>query len=201
MIEHSTVIVPECEYPDKFVDELYPEPTYTMIGTGCYAKVLLDTERPTEVLKVVSGGDNGYLSWLEIIQQLGNNNPYLPRIYDITCYRWDADHDGYNPIWGRARTTPGLGPGDRWVIRMERLNKVQVGKRSEWKRHATMYGYKLEDIVRRRRPIPDMRNKDREEMLYMLRICYEGNRTGFDLHDANYMIRKGGQVVITDPFA
>lgn len=192
MMQIETIIVPDHITPEEYLQEEYPASLYNQLGAGMYATVFQHYGIKDEVVKISHGHDSGYRSWVEVITLLGENNPYLPRIFEVKLFKWDDKSPNYTS-W----CTPGETHQDRFVVRMEKLDRIQYDYRN---RHAINFGEYIESLAFDDKAIKKMKKQSRKDLLMLLRICKENYGGTFDLHWGNYMMRNG-QVVITDPFS
>lgn len=180
----------------------YLNDSYEGIGSGLYASVF-SIPNSDMVLKVINGNDKGYMSYLKVIQGLGNDTlAYMPKIHRVIEISYDEVDDGhyhegpnvaYQLIWLEKLNQPKKFRYDGWDV-------------CEWAPHrldptVTRFVRKLKDImgkIKEGGPLPRLRQKH-WDMIAMLELVKETHRHDYlDLHSGNVMAR-GKQFVITDP--
>lgn len=159
------------------------------IGGGVYAQAFSNDATPF-VVKIGQMADHGYLSYLEVISELGIENPYLPRIIDVTFYKQKGAEFEYL---------------NYYVVRMEKLVKGDF--HYAW---STEGGTVFEHQCRFIRVIADVGlppwpiDPQMIEAVTIVHLAYERASTkklpNYDLHCQNFLLR-GDQLVITDPIA
>ena len=75
------------------------------IGTGLYAHVY---DAGDHAVKIATGREIGYLSFLKVIDGVGDEFSWLPKIHSVVHYKTTGTH-------------PCANPEDLYVIRMEKL--------------------------------------------------------------------------------
>ncbi len=188
-----------------------------LIGNGSFAKVW--TKDNDIAIKIFSADDQGYFNWLKVVQELGMDNPYLPKIYQVIHYRHPAHWLGYD-----ANTVPGHSKDDYVVVWMEHLTGFRLYTESDLRHNKALIraSVKFEKYARRLNEfIMETLDEDKgtklqikiNEMLNKLRVphldvmqllvtavsMHEGSF--IDIHSFNVMIRNGRQLVLTDPIA
>lgn len=159
------------------------------IGGGVYAQAFTSEDTPF-VVKVGNMSDNGYIAYLEVLAELGLENPYLPRIIDVTFYKQEDAEFAYASFY---------------VVRME---KLELGKyRDAW---STEGGSVFEHQCRFIRVIADVGLPPWPidplivEAVTVVHLAHERanieHHASYDLHCKNFLLR-GDQLVITDPLA
>lgn len=167
----------------------------TQIGNdGMYAKAWSSDELPF-VIKIGWMNDYGYLSYLEILHELELDNPYLPRIHDVTLFL----------VRGEERKN-GV-----YVVRMEKLQRGEF--KNPWsEKDDTPFAQQCR--LFRQNATLKLRAKMEpaaEDALAVIQLAFERaqekvkdisdhTNVRYDLHFYNFLLR-GEQMVITDPIA
>lgn len=163
----------------------------TMIGNGIFSNVYSNNETPF-VVKVGSLHDYGYLAYLEMMQELNVQNPYLPHIIDVSFFRNDCEYD----------------PG-RYVVRMEKLvngsynSSWGITGDTEFAQHCRFIRLGVQDGLFNSE---DPRfNSNLNDAVALIQLAFERAKqkttsVRYDLHCGNFLLR-GDQLVITDPLA
>ncbi len=151
-----------------------------LLGDGFYSRVY-HTPGSNSVVKVTHGQDRGYWAYLMTIRELGDNNPYLPRIEHVTAYLNKQ------------------GALEFLFVRMERLEPIGPIKstRAQWRAYMGLRAA----IFRAWEEGVYPRSASAKDLIALLLTAFEtGDRLAFDIHADNIM-RRGRQLVVIDPFA
>lgn len=163
------------------------------LGGGLYAKTYGNSETPF-VVKVGRMTDRGYRAYLSVMQELGIQNPYLPRILDVTYFTGEnayGEKDVYFSFF---------------AVRMEKLERGDYNY--AWSEEGDSPFAQACRIIR---AAADDRlsllkaDSVLEEAIAVIqlardRVYRDHENVSFDLHCGNVMLR-GEQLVITDPLA
>jgi hypothetical protein len=170
------------------------------LGSGAFARTYL---KGSEVIKVGREGD-AYIQYAKQVIKANSRNPFLPKLFGLTIYK-----PAKNLEWG----CDGF-----YVVRMERLYELNskhkdeaVGAIVNAFEQIVEYNYSLKKWTDRHDPIciPGLFevkatfNKRALKWLKHARsIVTKASKYGdWDIHDGNIMVRKNGQLVLTDPIA
>lgn len=176
------------------------------ISKGCYSTVYSSDDTPY-IVKIMRGGDAGYLAYMKVIQQLGDS-PYCPRIQRVVCYRYQAKH------YISHMDSPGESNHDYYAIYMEKLEQPP---RYRWDGpDGSNRNFTLDKFVGRLARLVSSAYALREEfdwmahkpkhrdLIALLVLAREQTSPNycvcFDIHSGNVM-KRGRQYVVTDPLA
>lgn len=159
---------------------------------GLYATAYSSEDTPF-VLKIGRMSDCGYLSYLGVIQELGIDNPYLPRILDVKLFKYELDSDE-SPF------------KSFFVVKMEKLARGEF--EHAWSEDGdTSFAQQCRNVrnLAARKVSSDELDPILEEAITVLHLAHEQalktkEHISFDLHCGNFLLR-GDQLVITDPLA
>jgi hypothetical protein len=123
--------------------------------------------------------DTGYFNYLREIQKADTNNPYIPRILEVTIYT----------IFGRPIYS---------LIKSEKLRRIGI-RDSQWDELES-----LRLIISNNRPASILRTRvDRKHLKELKEIVHRAKNNDpslrFDLHNNNWMLRDDGHIVLIDP--
>jgi len=172
------------------------------IGEGLHGEVYSSDQTPY-VVKTFFGNDLGYLSWIQTIAELGQNNPHVPKIMKVILYRL-PDYR-YDFIYKK----PGKTSMDTYVVYMEKLDDrpCRANTGGEWGRYSRdRYASTIDVLMRKIRLDPKnfdwntLRPVHRDLCVMMLLAAEKAGLEWFDLHSANVMAR-GRRFVVIDPLA
>jgi hypothetical protein len=194
--EIETVIVPNHENIRELAEKEHTEGLVSIGTQSVYGRVYSNNEINYAV-KIGSGGDMGYRSYVKIVAHFHEDCKYLPKISRAILYRHE---DSYYE--GRNRK-PGEDSDDVFVVYMEKLKHPRTPGYGTGGAPINRFTYKLSEMLRthiwsgtldwsKLRPV----HRDLLTILLLAREHREGN--GFDIHFQNVMAR-GKQFVITDP--
>lgn len=167
-----------------------------LVGSGANANVY-SASNLDYVVKVFVANDNGYCSWLNTVLELGNNNPYLPRIFKIIHLRSTIP----------TRYPLGYSFADKFIIYMEQLKTMtqsvvsprqartveKCSRKFRWLLgHAVVAGKNNKLDWSTFRPV-------HQDLIILLLIAYTSHEDNcMDLGLGNVM-RRGNRVVVIDP--
>lgn len=168
----------------------------SQIDNGLYGKVF--DKGADRIIKVFDGYDAGYIAYLEVISELGINNPHLPKIDHVVLYKNGDDvysHTG--------------------VVYMEKLSKGKVREIGEdgcrvgpmtW-HEKVVAKFKMMAWAMNRGEHFTHLNSKHQDLLALLSLARERaqkaapeNNPDWDLHTENIMWR-GSTWVVTDPLS
>jgi hypothetical protein len=195
--EIETVIVPLGENIKAAVEKEHTQGLVSIGTPSVYGRVYSNGE-VNHVVKIGSGGDMGYRSYVQTAAQFRNECKYLPNITRAILYRHP---DEFYESRGRK---PGEDPIDIFVVYMEKLRHPRnTGNCSERGSPVNRFTAVLRELLRqhvygnnldwsRLRPV----HQDLLTILLLAKEMRQGNN--FDIHYQNAMVR-GRQFVVTDP--
>jgi hypothetical protein len=176
--------------------------TCSRLGYGSYGTVFSDDNDADRVIKITHGQDKAYFAYLKLIYDLGFENPYVPQVYSVEAWHIKGTEYTVLPELSHARL----------VVRMERLRESFDGwdysrratsnvlrmlkhyAEPSWDEEKDAYGSNFVGDI-------NNLNKEHQDIVCLLRMLKEiYPKIGYDLRTAN-MMRRGHQVVITDPVA
>lgn len=209
-LEIETVYVKEDEWAkDVAMEHHVHNQGFDELGGGLYSTVYGSKDSPFAV-KLMRGSDNGYISYLETIAELGHDSPYIPKIHRIINYRM-VDHE-----YARENgVQPGRTNRDYFVFYIERLQATRREGRGDCnvKRPIDYFARRLDrlaDIAWKDQQFGTKEldwskySKKHQDLLALLVLAREVadkyECVGFDLHAGNVM-KRGSQFVVTDPLA
>ncbi len=164
---------------------------FKQIGMGCFATVYLHPGK-NRVYKVGKldcddAGEWAYLSFVKKVLR-NNNNPWFPKIYSVKIFKTKASKDHYAHFDENEMF---------FVVSMERLNEIKGSDdKSEMLEKLIQFHTVFGSIFKGTMP-----DKNIKHFVGAMRVLNSLERNGheLDIHNANIMTRKNGQVVITDP--
>lgn len=182
------------------------------LGSGAFATAYLKPGRTPIVVKVGHMGD-AYVNYARKVIESKSNNPFLPKLHSLTLYKGNRSvgSDGYCQD-----------EYDFYVVKMERLydlddkHKANADVIVDMVEQLVEYNYSIDRWMKNREytsfcvpgliEVKSTINKKALLMLKELRqIVMKSLRLGrcgdWDIHDGNIMVRKNGQIVLTDPIA
>ena len=181
------------------------------LGSGAFAVAYLKGGRKPVVIKIGRMGD-AYIEYAKKVIQSKSKNPFLPKIHSLTLYKADP----------RASGEFGLDYQEFYVVEMEQLYDLQdkhensVGRIVDMMEQLVEYNYSVDKWMKNNDlgsfSIPGIFEvkttinkkamlllKDlRKVVMKALRVSGHGD---WDIHDCNIMVRKNGELVLTDPIA
>lgn len=170
----------------EFVHKLILRQKATLLGEGCFAKVL-QKPNSTSVIKV--GRGQNYLRYVMLALQHADTNPLFPRIYDVTLFKYnDIEHYFVIEMEKLVPWNDVSPPTRRKFLRNFRINgrisPCSIGHpRAKYGKNT--YAYRMHNLLKN---MYDQCGWD----------CY-------DIHSDNIMFRKVGRkyvsAVITDPIS
>ena len=180
------------------------------LGSGAFASTYLKSGRKPEVIKIGRMGD-AYIEYAKKVILAESTNPFLPKIHSLTLYKAKRGEDHYD-----------LECLEFYAVRMERLYDLQdkhennIGRICDMFEQLVEYNYsvtkwtknndfqpfcvpgviKMEVNINQKAML--MLKDLRKVVMKALRVSGHGD---WDIHDGNIMVRKNGQLVLTDPIA
>ena len=152
---------------------------WTTLGTGAFSSVFKNKNK-NYVLKINTQGDKGYAAYVNLIKKF--KNPHFPIISDMKLMKLSEYDAPY------------------YIYLIEKLEPLQNWKIANILKIIADHCYEeltdLEDIVH----IPEYVKND-ESLVQAARLVGEyKNKAFLDMHSGNFMQRKDGTIVITDPY-
>ena len=181
------------------------------LGSGAFAVAYLKGGRNPVVIKIGRMGD-AYIEYAKKVIQSKSKNPFLPKIHSLTLYKADP----------RASGEFGLDYQEFYVVKMEKLYDLQdkhkdnVGRICDMFEQLVEYNYSVDKWMRSNDwssfCVPGMMefnfSVNKKAMLWLkdarkvvMRALRAADCGGWDIHGGNIMVRKNGQLVLTDPIA
>jgi hypothetical protein len=182
-----------------------------LLGNGAYANVY-SSKGANRVTKI-GGLEDAYLHFVELVMQANSKNPFLPKIYSGVIYR--ASRQAINK-------DEELEDEGFYVIEMERLQELEDMYGDNYStvvaafEQVVEYGNSLNDFVNEHvaetKGITGMfsvKVKLEPRVMQFIKhlrqivnkACSRHGDASWDIHEGNIMVRKNGQVVLTDPIA
>lgn len=179
------------------------------LGSGAFATTYLKSGRTPHVIKIGSMGD-AYIAYAKKVIQAKSKNPFLPKLYSLTLYK------------AKGENLPEIEYEEFYVVKMERLYDLEdkhensVGRIVDMMEQLLEYNHTVDKWMKSNdyghisvpgvlevRTVVNKRAlkllKDlRKVVMKALRVSGHGD---WDIHDGNIMVRKNGQLVLTDPIA
>lgn len=175
---------------------------FERLGGGKHAEVFSSPDTPY-VVKVMSGVDRGYLSYLETVSHQHRSTPYAPIVYRVIHYRFEDEFYGNMSGW-----KPGYTPYDKFVFYLEKLSQptrrewATKGNRYSVDRFAKKLDYLMIDAQHGGFNWLSLKPKHQKLISVLLdagkRAWMDDDTILFDLHAGNVM-KRGKQYVVTDP--
>jgi hypothetical protein len=165
---------------------------FRKIGSGAFATVYGHKSNKKYVYKVGVLEDtpqnDAYLCYVKkaIQHKLKTGNPWLPQIKELVIYKHTAAANEETDLWGY------------YVVKLERLNPI--GKKGDEIVDTVEASL---DLIRRKKKRASNITNDVFDNHYINAIklivacIHQGHCQ--DVHEGNFMKRKNGEVVITDP--
>ena len=159
---------------------------------GLYSCAYSSEDTPF-VVKIGAMYDTGYLAYLEVMRELEIQNPYLPRIIDVSYFVHEED-------------TPESMHKSYFAVRMEKLAKGDYQDAwcdnggTPFEQECRFIRYIAGDKLSLVSDEPQIAEAVALLQLAKERACQKKESASFDLHCGNFMLR-GEQLVITDPLA
>lgn len=168
---------------DVAMEMIRAQGEYHKLGSGSYGAVY-GSRKSNVVYKIGDAHDNdGYLAFINVLAKQKKHNPFLPKIYGV---RFIKDKRG----------------NEYFVVAMERLQELPCRMED-----ATDF---LRDYIQDR----EVSTHNGAKMLGVkisvpaalkqaIKVAEQARKSAkwadWDLHDGNFMVRDGKQVVMTDP--
>ena len=183
--------------PDIFVIVKLKALGWEQYGTGAYSNVYANPKK-NYVLKLNKTSDEGYENYVELIKQ--HPNPHFPKISAVKTL--NVNNERY--------------PCNLSLYLIEKLYKVPYAKTTYYTasfyKVTTDYYKSLETLIeedirasswsKQFNPTSIELLKENPLLVKALQLIGEFKKAGhgIDIHDNNYMQRKDGTIVITDPY-
>lgn len=159
----------------QFEKDLCKKRNMKQLGEGAFATVYGNRARAVKIGRADEYGNERYLQYLSRASKYPKN-PFFPKIFSIKVYRKGTD-------------SPYM------VVEMERLQRPK----SAWTTASIMESFICDnDAVK---VMEGMFTKRASKQLLEVNSVLKKHRYDLDIHDDNIMVRKNGQLVITDPVA
>lgn len=178
------------------------------LGSGAFATTYLKSGRNPHVVKIGSMGD-AYIEYAKKVIQSKSKNPFLPKLYSLTLYKAIGEN------------LPEIEYNEFYVVKMERLYDLEdkhennIGRIVDMMEQLLEYNYSVDKWMKSNEygsfsvpgvlEVKTVVNRKALTLLKDLRkIVMKALRNGcgdWDIHDGNIMVRKNGQLVLTDPIA
>jgi hypothetical protein len=170
---------------DKKFEHKMAELGWKFLDNGKFASVFFNPKK-NYVVKLTFREDTGYARYVRVLQ--GNPNPHFPKI--------------------SAVKTLTFGETNYYIYLIERLYPISNKDRREYYRDSfqSILNFpkkSLKEIFRQHydSPIPDILAEN-PKLVQALRIIGNNVENGWlDLHADNFMKRKDGTIVLTDPYS
>lgn len=180
------------------------------LGSGAFAVAYLKSGRKPVVIKIGRMGD-AYIEYAKKVIQSKSKNPFLPKIHSLTLYKAERG-DGYCDNEYH----------EFYVVEMEKLydledkHKDNVGRIVDMMEQLVEYNYSVNKWLKNNDygsfcvpGVIDVKVNIDKKALKLLKdlrkIVMKALRVSgcgdWDIHDGNIMVRKNGQLVLTDPIA
>jgi hypothetical protein len=182
---------------------------FRLLGTGLYSAVYGSDATPY-VVKIFKGHDKGYRNWIRTLAEVENLrhlSKYVPKIYQVFLYRRPDE------FYKNTGLDIGYSSQDTMVVYLEPLtgkdtpyvNPKENDYQKRRKTSLARFAEKVTECVDKARCSvrPDWGNLRpvHRDLVSLILLAYEKNRaTGIDIHYGNVM-KRGRQVVITDPLS
>lgn len=212
--------------PDKFTpgkiasvgDSGFKMDNQEMLGSGLFARAFSTPQEPGTVRKVVGPisedefGKDAYFRYLKLLAKNERfiTNPYFPRIFDLQVKRFESRyayavdmerlHD-YNDLSDKeARML-----ADRMFHRFEHVAARQIQQTMSMGEAIMEFISDLLDNFYPAKQATVYKDPElRKAVLLLRKLKTTGDGIFFDIHDGNFMIRRGPygpHIVFTDPVA
>lgn len=180
------------------------------LGSGAFAVAYLKGGKKPVVIKIGRMGD-AYIEYAKKVIQAKSKNPFLPKIHSLTLYKAERGEDYCDNEYHEF-----------YVVKMEKLYDLEdkhennVGRICDMFEQLVEYNYSVDKWMKSNDwssfCIPGMMefkfSVNKKAMLWLkdarkvvmkaLRVSGCGD---WDIHEGNIMVRKNGQLVLTDPIA
>ena len=181
------------------------------LSSGAFATAYLKPGRKPIVIKVGSMGD-AYIEYAKKVIQSKSKNPFLPKLHSLTLYKGKRE----------LCDVDGLDYHEFYVVKMERLYDLQdkhennIGRICDMFEQIVEYNYSVDKWIKSNDygsfcvpGVIDVKVNIDKQALKLLkdlrRVVMKALRVSgcgdWDIHDGNIMVRKNGQLVLTDPIA
>lgn len=171
---------------ERFAKSLIKNRGVQYLGSGAFAVVYGKNGRVWKIGKTKHHG-NGYLAYVRQVLNNGGNNPYLPRIYDVTLF--DYRGEGYYCVQMEHLIDSDNIP---WGVKTKCLSKFKI-------ECCDNLAYPSSYL----RKVP--KNSHEYKLGTLMRRLFRLVGSSRDTHDGNVMYRVTGnkrkryQMVVTDP--
>jgi len=163
---------------------------FKRIGEGAFASVYLHPgkRRVYKVGKLTdfsSGGNWAYLAFLKVVLR-SKNNPWFPKIYSIKKFKTNRKDKMF------SRDCDPF-----FVVSMERLEKIKGPHEKSAMLEGLVEYHKVFASIFKKSIV----KKKLKQFTGAMKVLYDLEEQGhsLDIHNSNIMLRKCGQIVITDP--
>lgn len=180
------------------------------LSSGAFATAYLKSGRKPMVIKIGRMGD-AYIEYAKKVILSKSTNPFLPKLYSLTLYKAQKG-ENYDELEYH----------EFYVVEMERLYELEekhennVGRIVDMMEQLVEYNYSVDRWLKNNDigsfcvpGLLDIKvNIDKKALILLKdlrKVVMKALRAAgcgdWDIHDGNIMVRKNGQLVLTDPIA
>jgi hypothetical protein len=170
---------------DEYIMQLWKKHKLKPIAEGQYANVYQHPTHANVVVKI-SHNDVPYIKYLKWAEKQ-HGNPYLPHVLSLHEYKDEAFEKGevFHIVFMEKLYPPSKKDVKNFLLHS---GLYEIGIDAE------EFGNVTDEDLEEAMKSDSIDPKLKSILTYIRRSPY-----AFDIHDQNFMVRKGGQLVLTDP--